>query len=138
MRYPIAIALSLVVLPAALNAQYSGPGKNDLAMQTLSEGRRIIVLPIEVMGFRITGETGEVRNLRVSTGHLSEGHLYLAIATITPRDGSAALRTEGTLDINTPSLSLGALPDGEYLVTIALTDLTDGSTRDAANRVVLR
>ena len=65
-------------------------------------------------------------------------HGYHAIATVTPRDGSAALRTEGTLDINTPSLSLGALADGEYLISIKLTDLTDGATRDATNRVVLR
>jgi hypothetical protein len=138
MRYPIAIAFALVVIPAALSAQTMGQEKNELAMRVLTEGRRVFILPNEVMGFRITGETGEVRNLRVSTGHLAEGHLYHAIATVTPRDGSAALRTEGTLDINTPSLSLGALADGEYLISIKLTDLTDGSTRDATNRVVLR
>ena len=137
MRYPIAIALTLVVLPAALSAQTMGQEKNELAMRTLSEGRRAFVLPTEVMGFRITGETGELRTLRVSTGHLVQGHLYHAIATITPRDGSAALRAEGTLDLNTPSLSVGALPDGEYLVSIKLVDLTDGSTRDATNRVIL-
>lgn len=138
MRYPIAIAFALVALPATLNAQYANQEPNELAMRALSESRRIYVLPNEVMGFRVTGETGATRNLRVSTGHLSEGHLYHAIATITPRDGSAALRAEGTLDLNTPSLSLGALADGEYLITIKLTDLTDGSTRDAINRVVLR
>jgi len=138
MRFPISLALALVATPALLSAQAPGQEKNELAMRILTEGRRVFILPSEVMGFRITGETGENRDLRVSTGHLAEGHLYHAIATVTPRDGSAALRTEGTIDINTPSLSLGALPDGEYLISIMLTDLTDGSTRDATNRVVLR
>ena len=109
MRFPISLVLALVATPAILTAQYTNQEPNEMAMRVLTEGRRVFILPSEVMGFRVTGEAGENRNLRVSTGHLAEGHLYHAIATITPRNGTAALRTEGTLDTNTPSLSLGAL-----------------------------
>jgi hypothetical protein len=138
MRHTIAVALALVVAPAALTAQAGGQEKNELAMRILTEGRRVFILPSEVMGFRVTGEAGALRSLRVSTGHLTEGHLYHAVATVTPKDGSAAMQIEGTLDINTPALPLGTLTDGEYLIAVTLTDLTDGSTRDATNRVVLR
>ena len=138
MRHSIPLALALLGFPVALTAQAANLEPNEHAMRALSEGRRAYILPSEVMGFRVTGEAGEIRTIRVSTGHMVEGHLYHAIATITPRDGSAALRTEGTLDSNSPSLPLGTLADGEYLITVKLTDLRDGSTRDASNRVVLR
>jgi hypothetical protein len=138
MRAAIPLAFALLATPSLVVAQSAPMEKNELAMRALTEGRRVFILPSEVMGFRVTGEAGGARTLRVSTGHLSEAHLYHAIATVTPRDGSQALRIEGTVDVNTPSLLLGNLSDGEYLMAITLTDLTDGSTRAATNRVVLR
>lgn len=137
MRHTIPLAFALLATPAFLTAQSAPMEKNEMAMRALTEGRRVFILPSEVMGFRVTGEANGARTLRVSTGHLVEMHLYHAIATVTPRDGSQALRIEGTVDINTPSLSLGELKDGEYLIAVHLTDLTDGSTREASNRVVL-
>jgi hypothetical protein len=100
--------------------------------------RRLDVLPSLSVGFKVVGDADQGRILRVSGGHLVSGRLYHAIAFITPRDGSAPLRAEGTISAEAPGLAVGALPAGEYTITIHLEDVATGVTRDARNKVVLR
>ena len=141
MRRTALVSLLLLAAPAALAAQGANAirlERDALAIRQLSETRRIALLPNETVGFRILGATGGTRTLRVTTGHLVSGRLYHAVAHITPRDGSSPLRAEGTVSIEAPRLSLGALPAGEYIITMHLEDLATGSTRDARNKVVLR
>lgn len=136
----LALGTCLVLAPAALAAQGPNPTgvyREEIALRNLSETRRIMLLPNETVGFRVLGATNEARVLRVSTGHLVEGRLYSAVAVVTPRDGGAVRRTEGTISVDAPVLNLGTLPDGEYLITMHLEDLSSGSTRDARNKVVL-
>ena len=141
MRRTPFLALALLAAPAALaaqGAQTSTVTLEQLAIQNLSDYRRLDLLPNETVGFRIVGASAETRTMRVTTGHLRAGHLYTATAIITPRDGSPTLRAEGTISTDSPTLSLGTLPDGAYLITMHLEDLLTGSTRDAKSSVVLR
>lgn len=140
MRRSTLLALLLLAAPTALAAQ--GPNtstvyQENIALRNLSESRRLMLLPNETVGFRILGESNEARVLRASTGHLVEGRLYHTIVTVTPRDGGPVRRTEGTISVDAPLITLGTLPDGEYIVTMHLEDLASGSTRDAKNKVVL-
>jgi|GEM_PF-5038729 len=137
MHRPTLLALATLALPAALSAQVV-TGRYTAAGPLLTETRQIVLLPNEVVGFRINGTSEGARTLRVTTGHLIEGRLYHAVAIITPRDGSKPLRAEGTLSTETPELNVGILPKGEYLVTVHLEDLYTGDVRDAKNKVVLR
>ena len=137
MRRTTLLALATLALPAALSAQVN-TGRYTAAGPLLNETRQIVLLPSEVVGFRITGTSEETRNLRVTTGHLLVGRLYHAVAIITPRDGSQPIRAEGTLSVETPELNVGSLAKGEYLVTVHLEDLYTGDVRDAKNKVVLR
>lgn len=137
MHRPTLLALATLALPAALSAQVV-TGRYTAAGPLLTESRQIVLLPNEVVGFRIVGATEENRTIRVTTGHLLEGRLYHAVAMITPRDGSKPIRAEGTLSTETPELNVGILPKGEYLVTVHLEDLYSGDVRDAKNKVVLR
>lgn len=135
------LPLLLLVAPAALAAQMPqdvNARKEELAIQMLSETRRLPLLPNETVGFRVLGETGERRTIRFTTGHLIYGRLYHAVATIIPGDGSPALRAEGTLSVDTPMLDVGALPAGGYYIKVHLEDIATGATRDARNSVVLR
>jgi len=137
MHRPTLLALATLALPAALSAQQL-TGRYTAAGPLLTETRQIVLLPSEVVGFRITGTSEATRTLRVTTGHLLEGRLYHAVAIITPRDGSKPIRAEGTLSIETPELNVGTLVKGEYLVTVHLEDMYTGDVRDAKNKVVLR
>jgi hypothetical protein len=137
MRRTTLLALATLALPAALSAQVN-TGRYTAAGPLLNETRQIVLLPSEVVGFRITGTSEATRNLRVTTGHLLVGRLYHAVAIITPRDGSQPIRAEGTLSVETPELNVGSLAKGEYLVTVHLEDLYTGDVRDAKNKVVLR
>lgn len=136
MRHPTLLALATLALPAALSAQQV-TGRYTAAGPLLNETRQIVLLPSEVVGFRIIGTSEETRTIRVTTGHLLEGRLYHAVAMITPRDGSKPIRAEGTLSTGTPELNIGNLAKGEYLVTVHLEDLYTGDVRDAKNKVVL-
>jgi hypothetical protein len=137
MHRPTLLAVAILALPAALSAQQLS-GRYTAAGPLLDETRHIVLLPNEVVGFRITGTSEQARNLRVTTGHLLEGRLYHAVAVLTPRDGSTPIRAEGTLSHGSPELNVGTLADGEYVVTIHLEDLATGDVRDAKNKVVLR
>ena len=108
------------------------------AVAVLSETRRLALLPSETVGFRVLGTAEAGRSLRVSTGHLREGRLYHAVARIFPRDGSPALRVEGTVSTEAPAIQVGALPAGDYTITVHLEDYATGATRDARNNVALR
>jgi hypothetical protein len=136
MHRPTLLALATLALPAALSAQVN-TGRYTAAGPLLNETRQLVLLPNEVVGFRIIGTSEETRTIRVTTGHLLEGRLYHAVAVVTPRDGSQPIRAEGTLSTVTPELNVGALPKGEYVVTVHLEDLYTGDVRDAKNRVVL-
>ncbi len=136
MHRPTLLALATLALPAALSAQQASAGYTS-GNPLLTETRQIVLLPTEVVGFRILGETEGARSLRVTTGHLVAGRLYHTVAIITPRDGSAPLRAEGTLSDESPELNVGTLPDGEYLVSVHMEDLATGEVRDAKNKVVL-
>jgi hypothetical protein len=137
MRRTPLLALALLVAPAALAAQMSSATLEDLAIRNLNETRRLALLPNETVGFRILGTSTEARTMRMTTGHLVAGHLYNAVAQITPRNGSPTLRAEGTISTDAPRLDLGVLPAGAYLITMHLEDLATGSTRDAKSSVIL-
>lgn len=137
MRRTPFLALVLLVAPAALAAQMSSAALEDQAIRTLNDTRRLALLPNETVGFHILGTSGEARTMRMTTGHLVAGHLYTAVALITPRNGSPTLRAEGTISTDAPRLDLGVLPAGAYLVTMHLEDLATGSTRDAKSSVIL-
>jgi len=135
------LPLLFLALPAALAAQMPqdvNARKEELAIQMLSETRRLPLLPNETVGFRVLGENGARRSIRFTTGHLITGRLYHAVATIIPSDGSPTLRAEGTLSVDTPTLDVGALPSGGYYIKVHLEDIATGATRDARNNVVLR
>lgn len=141
MRRSSILALLVLALPASLAAQdiatqHASREKQSVAV--LSEPRRLNLLPSEVVGFRVIGDAAAGRILRVSTGHLVAGRLYHAVAMVTPQDGSAPIRAEGTLNTSTPRLALGALPAGTYTIRVHLEDMTTGATRDARNKVVLQ
>lgn len=134
-------ALPLLLLaagPSLAVAQDIYTRRESPALVALSEPRRLTLLPNETVGFRVLGDADQGRTLRVSTGHLREGRLYYAVARILPRDGSAALRVEGTVSTDAPRITLGNLPAGEYTITVHLEDYLTGATRDARNKVVLR
>jgi hypothetical protein len=134
------LPLLFLVAPAALAAQAPqdmNARRDELAIQMLSETRRLPLLPNETVGFRVLGENGQHRTIRFTTGHLINGRLYRAVATVLPGDGSPALRTEGTLSVDTPNLDIGALPAGSYYIKVHLEDMATGATRDARNNVVL-
>jgi len=134
-------ALPLLLLaagPSLAVAQDTYARRESPAVAVLSETRRLALLPNETVGFRVLGTAEQGRSLRVSTGHLREGRLYHAVARIIPRDGSPALRVEGTVSTDAPSIDVGALPAGEYTITVHLEDYATGATRDAQNNVVLR
>ena len=95
MRRSSILALQVLALPATLAAQDASREKQSVAV--LSEPRRLNLLPSEVVGFRVIGDAAAGRILRVSTGHLVAGRLYHAVAMVTPQDGSAPIRAEGTL-----------------------------------------
>ena len=135
------LPLLLLALPAALAAQMPqdvNARKEELAIQMLSDTRRLPLLPNETIGFRVLGENGERRTIHFTTGHLITGRLYHTVATIIPSDGSPALRAEGTLSVDSPTLDVGALPAGGYYIRVHLEDMATGATRDARNNVVLR
>ncbi len=139
MRHTLLLPLLLLVAPAALSAQdVNDARREDLAIRMLSETRRLPLLPNETVGFRVLGENGQRRTIRFTTGHLLAGRLYHAVATIIPSDGSPALRTEGTLSVDTPTIDVGALPPGGYYIRVHLEDMATGATRDARNKVVLK
>ncbi|HET7042315.1 MAG TPA: hypothetical protein VFI13_09860, partial [Gemmatimonadales bacterium] len=117
------IALALLAAPAGLAAQASSVTLESLAIKSLSDYRRLTLLPNETIGFRILGTADAPRTMRVTTGHLIDGHLYRAVATIIPRDGSPTLRAEGTVSTESPTLALGLLPAGGYVITMHLEDL---------------
>lgn len=137
MRRTALLSLVLATAPALLAAQATTVQLEDRAIQNLSDTRRLALLPNETVGFRVVGGA-TLRTMRVTTGHLVAGHLYHAVALIQPRDGSRALRAEGTVSSDDPRLSLGTLPDGGYVISMHLEDLLTGSTRDAKSSVVLR
>lgn len=137
MRGTILLSVTLLAVPAALAAQSNTVQLEQRAVQNWNDIRLIALLPNEVVGFRVLG-SAEARTMRVTTGHMVAGHLYHAVATILPRDGSRALRAEGTISADVPRLSLGALPDGGYIISMHLEDLLTGSTRDAKSSVILR
>lgn len=130
--------LLLSGLPALAVAQDVNARKENPAILALSETRRLTLLPNETVGFRVLGGADQGRTLRVSAGHLREGRLYHTIARIIPRDGSQALRVEGTVSADTPTIEIGSLPAGEYTILVHLEDYASGATRNARNRVVLR
>ncbi len=135
------LPLLLLVAPAALAAQMPqdvNARREELAIQMLSETRRLPLLPNETVGFRVLGENGQRRTIRFTTGHLITGRLYHAVATIVPGDGSPALRAEGTLSVDSPTLDVGTLVTGSYHIRVHLEDMATGATRDARNNVVLR
>ena len=141
MRRTLLLPLLFLVAPAALAAQMPqdvNGQRAELAIRMLSETRRLPLLPNETVGFRVLGENGQRRTIRFTTGHLITGRLYRAVATIIPSDGSPALRTEGTLSVETPTIDLGVLPAGGYRIRVHLEDIATGATRDARNNVVLR
>ena len=134
-------ALPLLLLaagPTLAVAQDVNARRENPAIVALSEPRRLALLPNEAVGFRVVGSADAGRSLRVSTGHLREGRLYHAVARIIPHDGSATLRAEGTVSAESPSIQVGALPAGEYTITVRLEDYATGATRNARNNVVLR
>lgn len=137
MRRTPLLALALLIAPAALAAQMSSVDLEDQAIRTLNDTRRLALLPNETVGFRILGASSEARTMRMTTGHLAAGHLYAAVAVITPRNGAPTLRAEGTVSADAPRLALGVLPAGAYLITMHLEDLATGSTRDAKSSVIL-
>lgn len=132
------LALALIVAPAALAAQTNSVTLEDIAIKNLSDARRLTLLPNETVGFRILGTAATPRTMKITTGHLVAGHLYSAVAVITPRDGSPTLRTEGTISTDAATLPLGELAPGAYVITMHLEDLATGSTRDAKSSVILR
>lgn len=141
MRRTALLALVFLAAPAALAAQdqtQTSAYREQLALRILSETRRLDLLPNESVGFRIVGATAAARSLRITTGHLAQGHLYQALFRIVPRDGGNPLRIEGTVSADAPSIAIGALPAGEYVISMHLEDLSSGDTRDAQNKVVLR
>lgn len=136
-RLTIAV-LAALALPATLNAQgTSSVQMEDLAIRSLSETRRLMLLPSETVGFRITGTSAD-RSLRVTTGHLVEARFYQARVTITEVGGKTIRTIDGTVSTDAPTLALGALPDGEYRIAVELADLGTGGVRAARSRVVLR
>lgn len=137
MRSTIPLVVTLLAVPAALAAQSNTVQLEQRAVQDWNDIRLVALLPNEVVGFRVVGRA-EARTMRVTTGHLIAGHLYHAVAFIIPRDGSRALRAEGTVSSDDPRLSLGTLPDGGYVISMHLEDLLTGSTRDAKSSVILR
>lgn len=138
MRRTSLLALALLAVPAALAAQATTVDLEARTINNFYETTRLSLLPNETVGFRVVRTSPTARVMRVTTGHLTDGHLYTATAIITPRDGSPTLRAEGTISTESPTLSLGALPDGAYVITMHLEDLLTGSTRDAKSSVVLR
>jgi hypothetical protein len=133
----LAIAAALA-LPATLSAQgASSVQMEDLAIRTLSETRRLHLLPNESVGFRVVG-TPSARSLRVTTGHLVEGRFYQARVTIADVGGSSLRTIDGTISTDAAALDLGALAAGEYRIVVELADLGTGATRAAKSRVVLR
>ena len=138
MRRISLLALALLAGPAALAAQSTSVALEQLAYRNFNDIRILDLTPNETVGFRVLGDASAGRTMRMTTGHLIAGHLYTATAIITPRNGAPALRAEGTVSTDAPTLSLGALPDGAYLITMHLEDLLTGSTRDAKSSVVLR
>lgn len=138
MRRFVLPLLFLAAGPTLVVAQDINARRENPALVALSETRRLALLPSEAVGFRVVGTADVGRSLRVSTGHLREGRLYHAVARIIPRDGSPALRAEGTVSAESPSIQVGALPAGEYTITVHLEDYASGATRDARNNVVLR
>lgn len=135
-RFALPLLLLIAGPTLAVAQTYKSDRTGDPAIAALSDPRRVALLPNEVVGFRILGD--QARTLRVSTGHLREGRLYHAVARIVPTDGSPATRVEGTVSADTPTLQIGTLPAGEYIITVHLEDYATGSTRDARNKVVLR
>lgn len=138
MRRTHLLVLALLALPAGLAAQVSTVTLEQLAIKNLNETRRLDLLPNETVGFRILGTADAARTMKVTTGHLIYGHLYRAIAVVVPRNGAPTLQAEGTVSTESPTLSLGVLPAGAYLITMHLEDLATESTRDAKSSVVLR
>lgn len=131
-------SLLLLAAPAGLAAQVSSVDLETRAINNFYETRRLALLPNETVGFRILGAAEAPRTMRVTTGHLLAGHLYRAVATITPRSGAKAIVAEGTVSPDSPTLALGILPAGAYIVTMHLEDLATESTRDAKSSVILR
>jgi hypothetical protein len=134
-------ALPLLLLaagPTLAVAQDMAVRREDPAVMALSETRRLSLLPNETVGFRVLGDAGQARILRVSTGHLRQGRLYHTVARIFPRDGSPAMRVEGTVSAEVPTIEIGDLPAGEYMIVVHLEDYATGAFRDARNKVVLR
>ena len=138
MRRISLLALALLAAPAALAAQANSVTLEQLALRNFNDVRILDLTPNETVGFRVLGDASAGRTMKMTTGHLIAGHLYTATAVITPRDGSPVLRAEGTISTDAPTLLLGALPDGRYVITMHLEDLLTGSTRDARSSVVLR
>lgn len=138
MRCTTLLSLLLVAAPVVLAAQDMAAKRENPGIAVLSETRRLPLLPNETVGFRVLGENGRRRTIRFTTGHLLAGRLYHAVATIIPSDGSPALHTEGTLNVDTPTIDVGALPAGGYYIKVHLEDMATGATRDARNKVVLR
>jgi hypothetical protein len=136
-RLTLAVVAALA-LPATLSAQgASSVQMEDLAIRTLSETRRLHLLPSETVGFRVLGAS-TARSLRVTTGHLVEGRFYQARVTITEVGGTTQRTIDGTVSTDAPTLDLGALADGEYRIVVELADLGTGALRAARSRVVLR
>lgn len=138
MRRLVLTVLATIALPAALSAQgATSVQMEDLAIQNLSELRRFHLLPNETVGFRVLG-SAEARRVRLTTGHLTAGRLYQATITITEAGATSTRRLEGTVSTDAAIIPIGALPDGEYRITVELADLATGATRGARSRVILR
>jgi hypothetical protein len=136
-RLTLAVVATLA-LPATLSAQGATSVQMEaLAIQNLSELRRFHLLPNETVGFRVLGGAEE-RSLRLTTGHLTDGRLYHATVSITEAGSTSVRRLEGTVSADAAVLALGALPNGEYRITVELADLATGATRGARSRVILR
>jgi len=128
MRRTTLFSLLLLAAPAGLAAQISSVELEARAINNFYETRQLALLPNETVGFRILGTAAESRTMRVTTGHLLAGHLYRAVAVITPRSGAKAIVAEGTISPDAPTLALGMLPAGAYVVTMHLEDLASELT----------
>ena len=139
MRRLILPLLVLAAVPASASAQVLvNRNRESLAIQSLSDPRRLMLFPNQSVGFRVLGDADGSRTLRVTTGHLESGRLYHAVARIVPQDGSAPRLVEGTVSTAVPTMDIGELPAGAYVVTVHLEDFASGVERNARSKVVLR
>src|ERR1041385_425394 len=139
MRRTTLFSLFLLAAPAALAAQVQTTvAREEQTNRFYFDTHRLALLPNETVGFRVLGSAAEARTMRVTTGHLLAGPLYRAVAVMIPRNGGPALQAEGTISTDTPTLSLGVLPAGAYVITMHLEDLATDATRDAKSSVILR